>query len=337
MKSTLRCAFWWLIDIHHIFPDIAWKECYKSDLYDSVVNKTPLSSRTNKIIGSNAKCVFIPNSKQHSWQPRNAWMILRSHVIEPKLLRADDFYNFLLAHKKALLERIEKAMAIFITDVSVESENIEPFDFMKQTIRYDESLQKQPLESSPAASTNLGIWWFRPPPAIPSAAYIWARCFSSYAPQRWGKSICFQLPALLQNGLTLVVSPLVALMENPVKELRQIATFPPRLAEELPVLNGKLSSNWKDNNWDYFIRRQKHLPVNSLATSGTIQLKITGLIWMRAHCLRNGEILFTQLIGRFCAQYGLLKYKPAGTANSDVFLTATADPVAQKTIAQVLP
>ena len=33
-------------------------------------------------------------------------------------------------------------------------------------------------------------------------------------PTGGGKSICFQLPALLQTGLTLVVSPLVALMEN---------------------------------------------------------------------------------------------------------------------------
>jgi len=35
-----------------------------------------------------------------------------------------------------------------------------------------------------------------------------------------GKSFAFQLPALLQTGLTLVVSPLVALMENQVQELR---------------------------------------------------------------------------------------------------------------------
>ncbi len=35
-----------------------------------------------------------------------------------------------------------------------------------------------------------------------------------------GKSLCFQLPALLRDGLTVVVSPLIALMRNQVAQLR---------------------------------------------------------------------------------------------------------------------
>lgn len=62
---------------------------------------------------------------------------------------------------------------------------------------------------------------FRPPQGEIVSSLLSQKDALIIMPTGGGKSICFQLPALLQTGLTLVVSPLVALMENQVQELRE--------------------------------------------------------------------------------------------------------------------
>ena len=57
---------------------------------------------------------------------------------------------------------------------------------------------------------------FRPAQAPVIASVLAGRDTLAVLPTGGGKSVCFQIPALALGGLTLVVSPLIALMQDQV-------------------------------------------------------------------------------------------------------------------------
>ena len=61
---------------------------------------------------------------------------------------------------------------------------------------------------------------FRPGQAEIVEAILSGRDVLAVMPTGSGKSLCYQLPALLRDGLTIVVSPLIALMRNQVAQLQ---------------------------------------------------------------------------------------------------------------------
>jgi ATP-dependent DNA helicase RecQ len=158
-------------------------------------------------------------------------------------------------------------------------------------------------------------------------------------PTGGGKSICFQLPALLQTGLTLVISPLVALMENQVNELKK---------RHLPValLHNELPRNQRKQTLQAITKQQLRLLYLSPETLlsrpvweqvAQPQVKINGLILDEAHCLVQWGTTFRPAYYRLgTIRPALLKHRSPGTKIAIAAFTATADPQTQKTIAHML-
>jgi ATP-dependent DNA helicase RecQ len=180
---------------------------------------------------------------------------------------------------------------------------------------------------------------FRPPQGEIISSLLAQKDALIIMPTGGGKSICFQLPALLQTGLTLVVSPLVALMENQVEELRQRHL-------SAALLHSELSSSQRRATLQALERQKLRLLYLSPETllSPPVwerlcqpQLQINALILDEAHCLVQWGETFRPAYRRLGAvRPALLKSKLPGTKISIAAFTATADPLAQNIIQTVL-
>jgi hypothetical protein len=99
------------LESHHIFP-VAY--CRQHDIqaaeYNSLINRTPLSQATNRLIGGKAPSKYLAKLEQQGISRRRLDEILRSHLIEPETLWDDDFEAFYAARSEALTRLIFKAM-----------------------------------------------------------------------------------------------------------------------------------------------------------------------------------------------------------------------------------
>src|SRR5947207_6555097 len=77
-------------------------------------------------------------------------------------------------------------------------------------------------EALTALRSTFGFETFRPLQQEIVQSILRGRDVFALMPTGGGKSLCYQLPALLRPGLTVVVSPLVALMRDQVRQLEQV-------------------------------------------------------------------------------------------------------------------
>ncbi len=152
-----------------------------------------------------------------------------------------------------------------------------------------------------------------------------------------GKSLCFQLPALMKTGLTLVVSPLVSLMENQVEELR---------SRQIPagLLHSQIPNSQRQATLRQLDSRKLRLLYLSPETLLSLKLwsKIQGLgsevkmlVIDEAHCLVQWGTTFRPIYRRLGAirpHWKLTAPEPIPLAA----FTATADAQTQSEIARTL-
>ncbi|AFY39231.1 ATP-dependent DNA helicase RecQ [[Leptolyngbya] sp. PCC 7376] len=184
-----------------------------------------------------------------------------------------------------------------------------------------------------------GYQSFRPPQDQIIRSLLSSQDALIVMPTGSGKSICFQLPALLQEGLTLIVSPLIALMENQVLELRQ-----KRLSAA--VLHSQVSRQYRHQTLTQFEQNKLRLLYLSPETLLSPQvwekliqptIKINGLIIDEAHCLAQWGDTFRPAYLRLGAvRSALLRHKPKSTKMAIAAFTATADPTTQSEIIRIL-
>ena len=189
-----------------------------------------------------------------------------------------------------------------------------------------------------ARNTLKQVWGyedFRPPQGEIIHSLLAKKDALIIMPTGGGKSICFQVPALLQTGLTLVISPLVALMENQVQDLRQRQLKAALLHSELPIKQRRITLQALERQQ----LRLLYLSPETLLSPQVWerlcqpQLVINGLILDEAHCLAQWGDTFRPAYRRLGAvRPALLKFKPPGTKIAIAAFTATADPTAQRII-----
>jgi len=178
---------------------------------------------------------------------------------------------------------------------------------------------------------------FRPPQGEIVRSILSRRDALIVLPTGGGKSLCFQLPAVMQAGLTIVISPLVALMENQVQELKQRRIPAEMLHSELSAVLRKQILNTLTHYRLLYLSPETLLNASVWQRLLTPELKINSLIVDEAHCLTQWGETFRPVYYRLGAvRSALSKLSNDRERVTIAAFTATANPLTQETIQRIL-
>lgn len=98
-------------DIHHIYPEVQCQNAsFPANKWNSVINKTPIYASTNRSIGGRLPSEYIKTMANKGLSDQQIDNALVSHMINPTLLRSDDFFSYITDRATRILNCIEKAM-----------------------------------------------------------------------------------------------------------------------------------------------------------------------------------------------------------------------------------
>ena len=178
---------------------------------------------------------------------------------------------------------------------------------------------------------RFGLSEFRPGQRDVIEAIASGRDVMCVMPTGGGKSLCYQLPSLARDGITIVISPLIALMKDQVDSLTQLGI-------SANLINSTLSLREQEDVMESMVRGDLDLVYvaperlrNGRFLEILQQCKITLLAVDEAHCVSEWGHDFRPDYSRL----GQVRKRYLGDLQT-VALTATATPMVRDDVAKLL-